>query len=352
MKSLTQKMLSKIFSIYGLISSIALTLAILAKHSFFDFIPYIYLFGIGFFYILIHNILLLLWAGFIKHTTTLILLLIPFALGYESFSENYSFRSTPPTIISDSADEKVYSILSLNVGHFNETNAKRKTLKLIDSLSPDFILFQELSGVNNMKVFNANMKKKGYPFFKGYYTNRIFSKYPITKFNRINILKNNTALHTTIQLENETTLLLYNTHLLSNRVTTDLKEAKSNEKVEKKLTGIYRSMLAVNGLREKRKEQAQVLLAETKKTNDFPILIAGDFNSVPNSNVYTKFKSNYTDHFTTAGVGSGFSFNKIPFLRIDYIFSNDKIIPLSYKVLSDSKLSDHNPIYSTFRIKK
>lgn len=81
----------------------------------------------------------------------------------------------------------------------------------------------------------------------------------------------------------------------------------------------------------------------------YPVILAGDFNSVPNSYEYYNLGRDLQDAFLTAGSGSSSSFYdyKVP-LRIDYIFSSKSIIPLSYKVDSSVKLSDHYPVIAEF----
>lgn len=81
----------------------------------------------------------------------------------------------------------------------------------------------------------------------------------------------------------------------------------------------------------------------------YPVILAGDFNSVPNSYEYYNLGKDLQDAFLTVGNGSSSSFYdyKVP-LRIDYIFSSKSIIPLSYKVDNSVKLSDHYPVIAEF----
>ncbi|WP_027378694.1 endonuclease/exonuclease/phosphatase family protein [Chryseobacterium daeguense] len=81
----------------------------------------------------------------------------------------------------------------------------------------------------------------------------------------------------------------------------------------------------------------------------YPVILAGDFNSVPNSYEYYNLGKDLQDAFLTTGNGSSSSFHdyKVP-LRIDYIFSSKSIIPLSYKVDQSVQLSDHYPVIAEF----
>jgi len=81
----------------------------------------------------------------------------------------------------------------------------------------------------------------------------------------------------------------------------------------------------------------------------YPVILAGDFNSVPNSWEYYNLGKNLNDAFVEAGNGSATSFHDYKFpLRIDYIFSSKSIKPVSYKVDYSVKLSDHYPVIAEF----
>jgi len=81
----------------------------------------------------------------------------------------------------------------------------------------------------------------------------------------------------------------------------------------------------------------------------YPVILAGDFNSVPNSWEYYNLGENLNDAFMAVGNGSSTSFHDYKFpLRIDYIFSSKSITPLNYKVDYSVKLSDHYPVIAEF----
>ncbi|MCY0968939.1 endonuclease/exonuclease/phosphatase family protein [Chryseobacterium sp. CY353] len=81
----------------------------------------------------------------------------------------------------------------------------------------------------------------------------------------------------------------------------------------------------------------------------YPVILAGDFNSVPNSWEYYNLGKDLDDAFVKAGNGSSTSFHDYKFpLRIDYIFTSKSIKSLSYKVDYSVKLSDHYPVIAEF----
>lgn len=86
------------------------------------------------------------------------------------------------------------------------------------------------------------------------------------------------------------------------------------------------------------------------KDSPYPVIVAGDFNSVPSSWEYFNLIEGLKDAFVEVGNGSATSFHdyKIP-IRIDYIFASPSIKPISYKVDRSEKLSDHFPVIGTFK---
>jgi len=83
----------------------------------------------------------------------------------------------------------------------------------------------------------------------------------------------------------------------------------------------------------------------------YPVLLAGDFNAVPNSYEYYQVYSVLEDAFVKVGRGSATSFHDYKFpIRIDYFFSSKEIEPISYRVDRSLKLSDHFPVIATFKV--
>lgn len=127
-----------------------------------------------------------------------------------------------------------------------------------------------------------------------------------------------------------------------------------------------------------REEHARIVLALYKKISDKPVIILGDFNSVPPyaskkkgfaegdaGEDYTKdstikiiltekslkmtipeerYKKNEKQFFTYS--------SEKPYVDIDHIFYNEKIIPVKADVIRDAGTgSDHLPVYFEFKLK-
>lgn len=99
-----------------------------------------------------------------------------------------------------------------------------------------------------------------------------------------------------------------------------------------------------------KKHQDQVaLIREAIENSPYPVILAGDFNSVPNSYEYYHLSDGLEDTFFTAGKGSATSFHDYKFpIRIDYVFSSKSLKAISYKVDRSVSISDHYPVIVKF----
>lgn len=89
------------------------------------------------------------------------------------------------------------------------------------------------------------------------------------------------------------------------------------------------------------------------ENSPYPVIVVGDFNSVPNSYEYYHLSEGLEDAFFTVGKGSATSFHDYKFpIRIDYVFSSKSITPISYKVDRSVDISDHYPVVATFSLHK
>ena len=101
-----------------------------------------------------------------------------------------------------------------------------------------------------------------------------------------------------------------------------------------------------------RKHQSQIApIKGFLDSSPYPIILAGDFNSVPNSYEYYKLSEGLEDTFLKVGKGSGTSFHDFKFpIKIDHIFASKSVTPISYKVDRSVKISDHFPVIAEFLI--
>ena len=92
-------------------------------------------------------------------------------------------------------------------------------------------------------------------------------------------------------------------------------------------------------------------LATLIHASPYPVIIAGDFNDLPYSYVYTRVKGKLEDAVAARGTGMGRTYNQIiPTLRIDYIMYDPRLFDaLGFKTLPTT-LSDHRPVLTKLRI--
>lgn len=103
------------------------------------------------------------------------------------------------------------------------------------------------------------------------------------------------------------------------------------------------------------KVHAQQVDALKALINDspYPVVVAGDFNAVPNSYEYYTTGASLDDAFLKAGRGIGTTFHDYKFpLKIDHIFTSKTIEAKTYHIDRSVKISDHFPIIVTFNVSK
>jgi endonuclease/exonuclease/phosphatase (EEP) superfamily protein YafD len=82
-----------------------------------------------------------------------------------------------------------------------------------------------------------------------------------------------------------------------------------------------------------------------------PVIVAGDFNAVPDSRAIATMREFLTDAWTVAGRGPGFTIPvRQPNRRIDYVWVSRHFTPVRMEVLS-SEASDHLPIVAELELR-
>ncbi len=93
-----------------------------------------------------------------------------------------------------------------------------------------------------------------------------------------------------------------------------------------------------------RRTQAEQLRTEIEQTTNRPLIIAGDFNLVPDSPVFTGNFENMTDAFESSSWGFGWTyFHQHAMVRIDHVLFNDGLACRSCRVGPDLG-SPHRPV--------
>ncbi|AZA80266.1 AP endonuclease [Chryseobacterium sp. G0186] len=248
--------------------------------------------------------------------------------------------------VNYSSDKKESSI-NLNIVSFNIKGATMGIDAIQSYLKPqnaDVILLQEDSGV-------------GYPLLKNY--NRTTTNGNLTILTKHKILNSNLIYSDDKSIDLPCGILadveikgkvyrfidvyLYPFKFEKKMIKLDGTSDSNEEKVKdivKRLIPTFK------------KHQDQVdLIKQAIESSPYPVIVAGDFNSVPNSYEYYHLSEGLEDAFLTAGRGSATSFHDYKFpIRIDYVFSSKSLKAVSYVVDRSVSLSDHYPVISRFAV--
>lgn len=179
----------------------------------------------------------------------------------------------------------------------------------------------------------------------------ICSRYPILSKQSIRKKKgsNNQIIRAKIDVDGQN-LVLINMHLQSVFIKEqDMDAGKIKEDFVPSFKRIFTKLKVAFQARTK---QIDLLLASTLD-EDLPVIICGDMNDTPYSNAYVRLRDSFQNGFEEKGLGFGITFNgKIPFLRIDHQFANDKVHFTRFKTRTDITGSDHFATEACYRFSK
>lgn len=121
----------------------------------------------------------------------------------------------------------------------------------------------------------------------------------------------------------------------------------NSEEDEQKVKDIVKRLIPTFKMHQKQVD----IIRKSIDESPYPVILAGDLNSVPNSYEYYHLGKGLKDAFFEVGKGSGTSFHDYKFpIRIDFIFTSPSVKPVTYQVDRSVKLSDHFPVVATFKI--
>lgn len=213
----------------------------------------------------------------------------------------------------------------------------------IKSFNADVIFLQE-SGYSGLG--NSDFEEMKYSL----HNRRIsfFSKYQIVEQDTIPLIDKGKSVYADVIIKGKRIRFInvylepFQLHKSMVKPTEDLEENGTKAK------SLVRRFMPVF---KKHEEQVQILKSFIEKS-PYPVILAGDFNSVPNSYEYYTISGVLKDCFLESGTGLATSFHdyKIP-IRIDYVFSSENLKSTYYQVDRSQKLSDHYPVLVKFSLK-
>ncbi|MFY7814406.1 MAG: endonuclease/exonuclease/phosphatase family protein, partial [Chryseobacterium taeanense] len=216
----------------------------------------------------------------------------------------------------------------------------------IDSQNADIVMLQEYGGEMKYHFQGLQAGPQSYVI-------QVFSKHRIIEQKQLiesdYIYNNAYASQTDIEIKGKIYRFI-NVYLQPFKFRKHMVKLNGNsEEDEQKVKNVIKRLIPTFKM-----HQDQIAsIRESIDNSPYPVILAGDFNSVPNSYEYYHLLKDLQDAFVESGSGSGTSFHDYKYpIRIDYIFSSESIKPLSYHVDRSVKLSDHFPVIATFKLDK
>ncbi|SIQ08524.1 Metal-dependent hydrolase, endonuclease/exonuclease/phosphatase family [Chryseobacterium sp. RU37D] len=249
--------------------------------------------------------------------------------------------STIRSVDKKNADLKVLSF-NAKGGRFGVKNIE----SFVNSQNADIVLLQEYGG-NKEYHFDGLTEGERLPVIS------IFSKYKIISQKQLiesDFGYNNAyAVQTDIEIKGKTYRII-NMYLQPFKFEKSMVKLNgSSEEDEEKVKGIVKRLIPTFKMHQEQIEP----IRKSVENSPYPVILAGDFNSVPNSYEYYHLLDGLQDAFVETGKGSATSFHDYKFpIRIDYIFASKSIIPVDYKVDRSVKLSDHFPVMAEFKLER
>lgn len=351
-----------LLTLLALVGFIAMVLSVIS--SFLDPVKFVWTayFGLAFWAIFFYNLivltlLLLLWSK--KAWIAVFAMLFSIPGVYKSFSTGHEREGGELRIMS-------YNVLNfydyLNEGKTREEVADGVANSVLE-YHPDVLCIQEFTpfatkiGRNECIAQFGDKMKMPYQYYhtkQHFGGNVIFSKYPLIALEPDELMGEEKEYGPVVKVDvgEKGVFYVICVHLTSYQLSNDeitVFSDKDNTKEEMK--SYSKSILMkLKTAYEKRSKEVSEMLADIPHDGR-AIVLCGDFNDTPLSYTYHQIKrAGFTDGFVKAGWGIGRTYaGKLPLLRIDYVWGNDRIQPMAFKRLK-VKGSDHYPVMMDFNV--
>lgn len=311
--------------------------------------------------LLIGNILLVVY-WILRLRCWFLVPLLAIAANYQYIGRIFQWTSSPAQQV------QVYTlkVATLNAHSFGKEWTCVSTKQLAHYLSEqevDIVCFQEFGkGSESYPIDSINAAFRNWPYRAipisptGHNCLQlaVFSRYPINN----NVLfpfqqTANCALWCDINVAGSM-IRLFNLHLQTTSVSSNLKKIKESvthiNLLSNTLYEIAYLGYDMQNCFSMRSQQAHYIHAKIKES-PHPVIVCGDFNSLPSSYVYRTILGNeLKDGFCNAGKGYMYTYRNFKhLLRIDYIFTSSKFRTLEYYSPNIDFHSDHNLVISTLK---
>lgn len=342
------KFLRYFLLIINVLLILALFMSYLAAYISPEVNRFIPLFGLFFPYFFFINVLFAVAWLFTKKWTYGLLSFAALLIGFSAANRFMSFDSKK---VFNSPKTIQISSYNLASGLLIRSKEKADFYQFIKDQYQDGVFFFQESSTVILDKLERQFPKEHFVRLKGKRAT-IMSHYPVVDSGIIDFKDNyNVCVWADLDIRDEI-IRVYTVHLQSNQVTRIAKDVRAKGELGDKETwsNVKTMMGRYSKSTIKRHEQVGFIL-ENIASVDHPVIVAGDFNDIPQSYLYTDMSNRLKDAFVEKGFGLGTSFNgSIPALRIDYIFVDPRFQILDFETHHHS-YSDHYPISSKVLLK-
>ncbi len=299
-------------------------------------------------------------------------LLIIFFVGYKNLFSVFAFNFSSDNLVKQPGHLRV---MDWNVRRFNSNKKsderpngiRRQMINYIRQVNPDVLMMQEFVEIQDSVSYSNIKLLKDSLGFKYYYTSSdqithagqqeygcaIFSKYPIENPIRLTypgITVNESISSVDINYKGAK-IRVATTHLVS----LNLGEPPDKGEFFKRRDSYF---ILHSSQFEKLKHYDSIhgrqanFVKRFLDKSPYPVIVSGDFNSVPSSYTYHTIKGKLKDAFLKRGFGFGNTYVGLsPTLRIDYILV-DKAFKVRQFMCNPIVLSDHYPLFTDLELKE
>jgi endonuclease/exonuclease/phosphatase family metal-dependent hydrolase len=332
---------------------------------------FISLMGLGFPFILLIQLLFIIFWLILKPRFALISLFILLA-GWKSlsvffaFHYNKSFNYYKPTNTLRVVHWNVARFIEMSRNNNKGSQTRLKMLKELKDQNADVLCLSEFYHSTDSAYYN-NIQyvqdKLNYPYF--YYSwdgdgdkqwdgEVIFSRFPIVDSGKLNYPKPTmpeALVYADIVFNNDT-IRFFTTHLQS--VKFKKRDYESIEKIKNRQDSILENSKNIFSKLKKasiyRSRQVDIM-REQISNSPHPFVVTGDLNDVPNSYTYFTISKNLHDAFLKRGRGIGRTYAYIsPTLRIDYILTTKDFEIQQFRRITNH-YSDHYMLVADLRLR-
>lgn len=349
------KILDKIIFLISLIAIFGLLGAYTASYINPNSFVWPSLLGLAYPYLLITNILLLLyWITRWKKTAWLLLFVI--LLGFSTFRTYYGTAGS-----QDQEGHADLSILSYNIRYFdiyswtNQKDTREKLFNYLNKFPGDIICLQEFLMNSDPRQQQSIVRNlHSYPYHYIYKDMAIFSRIPMIRkaYIPFHSKYSGSGIYCDFPIGNDT-VRVYSIHLESYKLgqkerqfMKDISEGLKSDDISGGVKNLTTRLTTANKNRAVQAEQ----INRHVKQSPYKVILCGDFNDTPLSYTYRMISKGLTDSFIEKGRGIGNTYiGEFPSFRIDYILHTPGIETVSY-TRDNITLSDHYPIKAKIKL--